>query len=461
MPSTSSGGGPIPESSANAAFVTVDKCAAFSPLRPESLPTNPMFSTTDTFTESMLSEADAAVLDALVDVGFDPERTPEPCRPHARRVAELLGGLRNATAADRDTMADVIMLQIARDTRRLEAVAAARHALTPQDDNALDAMVMNAWDANRVPRALRSRANALESLLGTIPGSILKASPDLGDRVFRAIEQHDEEMADRMRMPTRLDPPLESSRRFGFRMGDVGAIAAMLLVAYGLLGPTLNAGRQMANQAACSATMGGIGQALASYAQSNAASLPLAAPRFDRTWWGVGQGPAQSNSANLFLLHRTKHSTVEQLACGGNPHAAYDESEVLEQDWRSLEQVSFSYRLPVQMNGQLRLRSAEDSGFDPSSHPVIADRSPVVLAAVAERPIDPFAPSPNHDARGIGVLMADGSVVRLDRPVLENGDNIWLPRPIEVAIRRVAARVGRPIAGNELPADAADTFLGP
>jgi len=43
--------------------------------------------------------------------------------------------------------------------------------------------------------------------------------------------------------------------------------------------------------------------------------------------------------------------------------------------------------------------------------------------------------------------------------VLPNGDNIWLPRSVELRLRQLGK--GPPLNGNEIPSAADDTFLGP
>jgi hypothetical protein len=74
----------------------------------------------------------------------------------------------------------------------------------------------------------------------------------------------------------------------------------------------------------------------------------------------------------------------------------------------------------------------------------------------------PFEPSPNHRGQGQHALFADGSVRWLETPVLPSGDNIWLPKPIEMLIDLAAKRQGlEPLRGTEAPADRTDSFVGP
>jgi hypothetical protein len=50
----------------------------------------------------------------------------------------------------------------------------------------------------------------------------------------------------------------------------------------------------------------------------------------------------------------------------------------------------------------------------------------------------------------------------MESPVLASGDNIWLPKPIEIMIDVVSRRAGiEPLQGTEAPADRQDSFVGP
>jgi hypothetical protein len=93
---------------------------------------------------------------------------------------------------------------------------------------------------------------------------------------------------------------------------------------------------------------------------------------------------------------------------------------------------------------------------------VSADRSPVVLRAVRGQLMDPFANSPNHQGAGQHVLYNDGSAGWLRMPVLEAGDNIWLPRAVEIRLEQMTGRGPiQPLSGTEIPGGADDVFLGP
>mgnify|MGYP000334595672 CR=1 FL=1 len=126
-------------------------------------------------------------------------------------------------------------------------------------------------------------------------------------------------------------------------------------------------------------------------------------------------------------------------------------------DWRSLDEVSYSYQNMFRGVGQpMRL------SMQPLSRVIAVDGSPVVRRAVNRLWINPLANSMNHDQRGQNALHADGRVVFITSPVLQNGDNIWLPRLFEQAIAgRSKPTHADPIDGTEIPAGPDDEFVGP
>ena len=199
------------------------------------------------------------------------------------------------------------------------------------------------------------------------------------------------------------------------------------------------------------------GTAFGAYAGSNRDLLPMATAGFgtgsNSTWMDVGSTPERSNSSNLYVLVRTNHTTLVDLACPTNPDALLESSGV-EQDWRSIDEVSYSYR--IMPPGGMKAYDAD--------HPVrvvlLSDRSPVTRRIVAGQSVIPEENTPNHDHQGQHVLGLDGSSVWHTDPVLDQGDNLWFPRQIEQVIFQARDRLGI-IKGNELPDGPTDAFVGP
>lgn len=389
-----------------------------------------------------LHVADAEALDALVEAGFEWEEVAEPLRARARRVAEVLGLLDTPVpASDRDLVTDTVNLLRARTHASPETFT-----LSQADGDALDSWMMSGGDLTRVPSAVRDRAAVHESLrhlvvdTPTLGAGMSKGA--LVEATLARVQGSIEDQTDRMRVGPRRS----------LRMADIISVAAVLLLGASVLLPVLSSVRSQARKGMCEANLGRVAQALGIYAGSHDSALPMATAGFGgRSWINVGSSPDRSNSANLYVLVRGHYVPLADLACPGNPLAVTNETSPAATDWRRLEEVSYSYQ--VQDGRPERVWSLD------ASRPIIADRSPVILQIVQRDPIVPEAASPNHGSSGQHVIRTDGSVAWLKSPVLESGDNIWLPRPVEEAVSKIRRYYG--MNGNEVPAGVDDVLLGP
>ncbi|MBL4808680.1 MAG: hypothetical protein JKY43_01310, partial [Phycisphaerales bacterium] len=118
------------------------------------------------------------------------------------------------------------------------------------------------------------------------------------------------------------------------------------------------------------------------------------------------------------------------------------------------DEISYSYRIMV--SGGMKVHGPKQ----PVRVVLLADRSPVIRRIVNGQPVRPEENTPNHDRMGQHVLGLDGSSVWHRDPVLDQGDNLWLPRAIERVIYQARDRMGI-IEGNELPSGPTDAFVGP
>ena len=390
-----------------------------------------------------LSDADASALDALVEHGGDSTRVSPGLRERAQRIERLLRVLDWGGTVARGGEVD----------RTLEAVrtaGAAAPRLSGADAEALDAWMFAGQEASHVPASLRARVQRAESIGRAIRGGVPFAREEregLVSRTLARVRVSIESEQDRFVAPS-------SRGRFGLR--DLLSVAAMLMLGASVLWPAMSSIRESGRRAACLANMRGVGGAFAWYAGDNRDALPMASAGFGGgTWWGVGGGPARSNSANLYALAKGRYVELASLACPGNPLSPTVERSPDDTDWRTIDEISYSYRVMVRPEA----RHATVSG------PVVllADRSPVILRAVRGELINPFESSPNHHSRGQHGLNSAGSAVWLTSPVLESGDNIWLPRPVERLIDDAVRRSRRlaPLRGTESPADTTDSFVGP
>lgn len=396
--------------------------------------------------QTRLSPADGSALDALIAAGMNPGRVDPGLRAGAERLAGLLGLLDRTPATDR-VLADATLARVRREVRRAGAGVAAK--LSAVDDEALESWVMHGYRPARVPSSLRARAARLQALADLVcGGSPVPAATKLIDATLSRVQHRIDAERDAMNLTA-------VRVRRGHRLADLAALAATLLIGAAVVWPVLGAARDYNHRLVCRSHLGAAGQALASYAGSNRDALPTATASLGGgRWWDVGCDEACANSANLFRLVRAGYATLDQLACPGNPDAPRGHFDANARDWRRLEEVSYSMQLVYGPRSRSWIASAPA--------PVLADRSPVVLAAVRGRFIDPFANAPNHGGAGQCVLYSDGSVRWYRSPVLTNGDNIWLPREIENRIEEVGRRLpAGSLSGRELPDGADDTVLGP
>lgn len=416
-----------------------------------------------------LSPADGRALDALVESGWTPAHDDNHVDPHQAKRAEKLAALLvllQPPPPAAGAKQDLVNLTMARILRAKPAAAPSRASLIPDDEEALDALIACGMDPEQTPASLRERARIhaeLASLVARGPadraGSLSPAKSDLIERTLRAVEA---QRASELQGLPRFERARGRGRTLSLR--DLVSVAAVMTIGASVVWPVAAGLRHAQRQALCGSNLASAAGGFGMYAGVHRDALPMAAAGLGGglqgvgnaigRWWDVGNRQAPSNSANLYTLTRTGFAPLASLACPGNPNAPTVERGPDEIDWRSLPEVSYSY--------QIMFGAPPPAWKKGPGDVILADRSPVVLRAVRGDWIDPLESSPNHLARGQHLLRADGSARWAEKPVCEDGDNIWLPRVIEQAIRDVAAsRRLRPIDGRETPSDAHDTFLGP
>lgn len=414
-----------------------------------------------------LDPADAAALDALVEAGMDVRAASAGPGVDSERVGRLgaLLALLECGASPNDSLADVTLVRVMQTREKTQASSRSRVMAEPllcsDDQEALDAWVMEGYDAARVPGALRERARRHQRIAELVAGSAAiarsggrwNASPEdtelLVDRTLAAVQADIDKRAEGMVLLETARP-----RRSSLRLADIMSVAAVLLIGSAVLFPVMTAVREQGRRTVCSNNLHATAMGMSSYAATYADSLPIATASLGKgRWWDVGR-PQHSNSANLYTLARTGYAELETLACPGNRAAPTAMLQPDAKDWRRLSEVSYSYQI---------LFGPQRPAWNHGARIVIlADRSPVVPRAVRGEMIDPFANALNHGGAGQHVLFNDGAAVWMRTPVLENGDNIWLPRAIEVQIEQMSGRGSiRPLSGTELPTAVDDVFLGP
>ncbi|UYV11737.1 MAG: hypothetical protein NCW75_10555 [Phycisphaera sp.] len=390
------------------------------------------------WTEARLGDADAQAVDRWM-------AGEAPGDARDQRLAELLGLLNAESAISADaTLTDLTMLRIMRATgsQAITEVPDETPELTPMDAEALDAWMLAGGRVERVPAALRERAQKLHGLATLVSqGPEPEVSGDMVDRLMTKVAETPTKRSE-------TEPQPEIAGRI--RMADLMSIAAVLVVGVSVIWPMLTSMREAHYKTISSARMAAAGNGMAAYA-SNYGSLPQASASLaGNPWWEVGENPEHSNSANLFTLASAGFVEIAQLASPTNPQAPTSVKGEAADDWRSLDEVSYSYR---------NMFGGQNRAFDitPTSA-LLADRSPIVPPSRRGEAARADANSRNFGGRGQHVLFGDGSVAWLNSPILDSGDNIWLPASVE----RDLERDGRAtLRGRETADGPADAFLVP
>jgi len=388
--------------------------------------------------EYQLNDADKAAVDALFEgTGADADRMD--C---VSRILELLD---TPLADDGQRGARIDVVSLRASTAGNEPILDSASASSVDD-----------WMESEV--ACTDRDAIHDQMAGLITSGAGYNNSERDSLVNRTLGKIQDEI-NRSEKRYIMDMPISPGGRF--RLADLVTLAATLLLIASVTIPVLGGMRSRSMQAQCLDNMASTGRAFGTYAGSNRDLLPMATAGFGSgpgaTWMDVGTTPERSNSSNLYMLVRTNHSTLADLACPTNPNALMIDGNVggqSQQDWRSLDEISYSYRIMAQ--GGMKAHGPSQ----PVRVVLLADRSPVIRRIVNGQRVRPEENTPNHKRGGQHVLGLDGGSVWHQDPVLDQGDNLWLPRPIEQAIFNVRDQMGI-IEGNELPSGPTDAFVGP
>lgn len=372
-----------------------------------------------------LSEEDAAFVEAVLTGGM-------VAGPRAAKLRDLLSLLDGPADLDAESLGRVTYLR----TKRLGAPPT---GLGEEDAAAVDRWLEGAAKADGV------RVERVERLMDALGKEL--PDPALAERTFAAVAA--------ARTPTDSDAP--RSLPFTGRLADVIGVAAAAVVGIAVVLPTVSAVRGSAMKANCMGNLQASAFGFGQYANDFDNMLPVAGDCVDGSVWAnVGGGAGQSNSANLFQLVKMGYTALEDLACPGNEQAVTAGLGPADDDWRTLEEVSYSYRVIFGAADRARLTAV-------AGQPILSDRSPILLAASQRRRVSPEASSPNHRSTGQHMVFGDGQVAWRRTPVVVGGDNAWLPRDIEDMIREqrgLGPKGDTLLIGNEVT-ELSDVFLGP
>ena len=288
------------------------------------------------------------------------------------------------------------------------------------------------FDRTKLPASLgrpvsaedERRVEALARLLGFMDDyPVEDLDPALLHATLARIDRHEDQLAQRMRFDVVME---ERAPRRGFRirLPDFVTVAAVLLIAVGVLWPVLGSIRNQALDAACANNLKRIGYGFDQYANDHNGSLPMAMAG------PMGPWEALRNTMNLNPMVQNGYCDAGHLNCPGHHRHHNDGDEI---------GPSYSYRLftpraVIHWNtGRVTV--------------ILGDLNPLVDAARSGWDAPPLSVSVNHGGRGQNVLTSDGATMWLEQPLVGSSDNIWMPNQ---------AAVLRP---GVSPADDTDVFL--
>lgn len=319
------------------------------------------------------------------------------------------------------------------------------YSLTQADQQALDALLDAAFELDSVPADLRQRAERIGRLLGLL--NVLPAE-EPGDLLVERTLQAVAEARARELATVNQATGGEDHRGLSIRLPDLLGVAAMILISLSVALPVISHSQERARQVACQTNLAQAGMGFSRYAADHGGALPAVAAHAGDTWWDTNKfnedGSTRSNSAHYFLLVRSGYVEADELACNADPVSKRVAITIDMRDWQNREQIPFSY---------VNLFAQQKPTWVGPKRVILVDRNPLFVTSdkkIAQGVADD-ALSPRHASLGVqNVLFNDGSVMAIDKPVLEDGDNIWRLKNHDGAY-----------TGTETPADASDEFLVP
>ncbi len=275
----------------------------------------------------------------------------------------------------------------------------ARDCLSPEDQHVLDQMVAAGYDrdsVNALPPPERARAERLLGLLELMHDYPVEDADDtLVHATLAGIDRYEDECAARLSFDTRAEEAAGPRR---IRLPDFISVAAVFLIAAGVLWPTLSYLRNRSIDLDCANSLRYVGYAFSRYADDNGGALPVAVAGANVSWDTI------TNFANLGPLFAGNYCDDGHFRCPGGHEAS----------------AGYSYQ--CQTPGHRMVWG------QPSPNTVVlGDRNPLVDAFRAGESMPASTISFNHGGRGQNVLGSDGATIWLERPVIGRGDNIWLP----------------------------------
>jgi hypothetical protein len=285
----------------------------------------------------------------------------------------------------------------------------------------------------------REMAPAAEALAAY---EVPEPSANLVERTLaRVAAQRQTEALFEQQMPTSR----RSIRAPWFSLREVAALAAMVVLAAGILIPSLYNARRHVARDLCAANMGRIGTGMLQYAAAHGGVLP-ASPVNRGPWLPEPGQPRASNSAGLFLLIPERFADADDFQCPASSSGEPFQYQAGMVDFPGPQSIGYSYQYCLdEPLRQERARRAPEMV-------ILADETPIFHGGrfVREALRGQKVISRNHGGAGQNVLRLDGGVGWATHShVGVDGDHIYLVQGVT------------DYTGRERPSCPTDTFLLP
>lgn len=310
------------------------------------------------------------------------------------------------------------------------------------------------WDRSRIEAELcrdaelRTKSDRLGRILRPLDHWTVSSGPaDLADRVLRVVKQSASYGADAAFTPV-AEPAEPGLIRFPFfKLRDLAAIAACIILLLGVSIPGVSALRSRSQRTLCANNLSGIFQGVGAYQAAYAGALPYAGFAQNAAWLPDrnDRSPYTSNSRHVFLL--LKHRFVARpqtflCPCAEDAEPMNVADAVNYDDFAAARNICYD---------SLNLAGASPNIRPAATIAYLGDANPLFVGARFNEGLDPqIANSRAHGGRGQTILILDGHAEYLRTPIYgSHKDNVWV---IE-GVRRYT--------GNEVPTRPDDAFLVP
>jgi len=244
--------------------------------------------------------------------------------------------------------------------------------------------------------------------------------------------------------------------RFWPNLGQIAAVAAVIVFVVGVLIVPLNSARQKSWQQLCQMQLKRISQGIKNYSSDDDGRLPAVATAAGAPWWKIGcpGNDNQSNTRHIWLLVKGDYVKADDFVCPGKRRGKVIRIDLSKakkyNDFPARKYVTYSFRI---------MCNKPKAGYALDPKVLISDLNPLFerLPNTYSRPLNLQLNkdllnlnSINHNRRGQNVLFYDGSVrFKKTRHIGIVADDIFTLQNTDV------------YQGVEVPTCETDAFLAP